>query len=155
MRGEYQWNPFWHPRRPLRPFLGISFLFIFFSKSFTPLITNRNRSNSVNRLSLTADEICIGGDDFGLKFSYAPIWWRECWGVGCSYPTFPRNWARKLRFDMYIHTFLGALNVPFGGLDFSAPLHPFTIPNMGFFGWFFLFLEFVSRITPAQIGLGS
>ena len=50
---------------------------------------------------------------------------------------------------------VGALDVPFGSLDFSAPSHPLTESNMGFFGQFFLFFELVPRITPLPIGLGS
>ena len=57
------------------------FLFIFFPRtlnSFTLFGKNQNRSNSINRLSLAADQICKSGDKLGSKYRYAPIWRRGC-----------------------------------------------------------------------------
>ena len=45
-------------------------------ESFIHLDTEQNDSNSVSRLSLVSDQIYMNGDDFGSKFTYAPIWGR-------------------------------------------------------------------------------
>ena len=47
------------------------------------------------------------------------------------------------------------LNVPFGGLNFSALFHTVKAPKKWFFDRLFSFFEFVPRITPLQIELGS
>ena len=46
-----------------------------------------------------------------------------------------------------------ALDVSFGGFNFSAPFHPLTVLNTCFFGQFFLFIEFALRIVSLQIEL--
>ena len=48
-------------------------------KLFTLLDTERNRSNSVIRLSLAANWIPMSEDDLESKFIYVQIWGRECW----------------------------------------------------------------------------
>ena len=55
---------------------------------------------------------------------------------------------------MYVHL-VGALDVPFGGPDFSAPIHPLTAPKKWFFGRLYLLFEFVPHIIPLQIELGT
>ena len=63
----------------------------------------------------------------------------------------------KLSYEVeiwYVHL-TGVLDVPFGGLDFSAPFHPLTAPIKWFFGRVFLFFQFVPRVTPLQIKLGT
>ena len=42
--------------------------------------------------------------------------------------------------------------MPFGGLEFSAPFHPFKALKKWFFGRVFLLFEFVLRIAYLQIG---
>ena len=61
-----------------------------------------------------------------------------------SYLPTELSWEAKI---WYAHL-VQALHVPFGDHDFSAP-------NMRVFGRFFLFFEFVLRITLLQTGLGS
>ena len=43
-------------------------------KSFTKLDIDQNRANSVNRLSLAADQIYMSEDELRSKFSYVQIW---------------------------------------------------------------------------------
>ena len=53
---------------------------------------------------------------------------------------------------------VGVLDMLFEGLDYSAPFQPLADPKKWFFSCFFLFqsfLEFVPRLTPLQIKLGS
>ena len=55
---------------------------------------------------------------------------------------------------MYVHS-VETLDVPFEGVDFSAPFHPFTAPEVWFFSNLFSFFEFVPSITSLQIELGT
>ena len=47
----------------------------------------------------------------------------------------------------YVHL-VGALEVPFGGLNFSVPYHPLTAPKKLFFGRVFSFFDSIPRTTP-------
>ena len=63
------------------------------------------------------------------------------------------GWEVEIRYVL-----VGALNVPFGDLNLSAPFQLLSTLKKWFFGQVFAFLsflEFVSRITPLKIELGS
>ena len=69
-----------------------------------------------------------------------------------------RPWKLDYEVEIWYVYLVGVLNVPFGGLDFSAQLQPFTAPKKWFFGQvfsFLSFLEFVPRITLLPIELES
>ena len=57
----------------------------------------------------------------------------------CSSLISPPNWARKLKFDKYLHL-LGIQDMLLGSLDFSAPFQPLPAPKK----WFFHFYRFSS-----------
>ena len=79
-------------------FSHVRFLFLFFPPTikiiYSLLDTDQNRSNSVNRFSLTADYIYMSGDELGSKLNYAPIW-RRGWKSQNSHFFKPidRKWA--------------------------------------------------------------
>ena len=72
-------------------------------------------------------------------------------------PYLPSKLSKEVEIS-YVHL-VGALDVSFRGLDFSALFQPLTAPKevvfSRVFSSFLSFLQFVPRITPLQTEIGS
>ena len=134
---------------PLKPLLSLQT-----PELFTLLDNDQNHYSLVSRLSLTADQIYMSGDDPGSRRGVEGSKSQKLFVFGPIYNAYKNQPSRSFRREdlksfssidlekrlflpclptklsqeveiQYVHL-VGTLNVLFGSLDFSAPLHSLT-----------------------------